>query len=302
MRIISSPGSRTNKYIHSDGSETAIKRHLSGEFDARGEPVFKDNNKYSIVASCSTGCQMNCNFCHLTIKKATFKPSNLDRLVHNIKSAILHEFKLNPDIADKNIKLCWMGMGEALTSLRDVSFATTIILNWAVTKGYAKGIEGVDISTVLPKLPDKWMKQLSALNHQLEVFFDNTELRLFYSLHSVDQKVRDKIIPNAMALNKAIPRLKELHNTTGIPIILHYMFMEGINDSEEQVEDLSKFIKDKGLGDFQLRILRYNSADPDIKESPELFDLLKKVPHNKVQFSAGTDILSACGQFVVEHD
>lgn len=302
MKIVESTSSRTNKYIHDDGSETSIKRHLSGEYLDNGMAVFKDNNKYSVVVSCSTGCQMNCTFCHLTQKEAKFSPISLKRLISNIKQSILAEFQRNPDISSKKIKLCWMGMGDALTSLRDVSFATVVILDWVLVNNYAAGVDGVDISTVLPKLPDRWVSELGALDEYLDTFFDHTSVRLFYSLHSVDQAVRDKIIPNAMPLHKTIPLLKRVNRVMRIPVILHYMFMEGINDSPEQVKDLKRFIAEKGLEGMDLRILRYNSADPSIVESPAVFEILQTIPIKKVQFSAGADILSACGQFVVDYD
>ena len=64
-----------SKYIHEDGSETAIKlvkstQNVLNPITNTMDKVESDRNKYSIFISCSVGCFMKCKFCHLTLKNS----------------------------------------------------------------------------------------------------------------------------------------------------------------------------------------------------------------------------------------
>lgn len=327
MKKISSIESLTNKYIHSDGSETSIKLLPSGQFDTSGGDVkstFEDRNKYSIIISASTGCAMSCNFCHITQKESKYVRLQAEQILQNLKDAISEEAKEHPEIANKYIKLCWMGMGEAILISKSVRWVTVKLLDWVMENKYAKGLDGVDIATVMPKLGDGWMNEFSMLNDVLSKYEVNpnnhvvpnagftkfneykerSALRLFYSLHSTEQETRDIMIPNAMPIDKAMTKIKHFHDKTNVNIVLHYMFMDGINDSEEQIEHLNNFMSVNDLDGFELRILRYNGHSEAIRESDSFRDIIRNVADArskfKVQFSSGFEVLSACGQFVID--
>ncbi len=323
MQKILSPKSLTNKYIHSDNSETSIKLLPSGKFSEEGQSEFRDRNKYSIIISASLGCAMACNFCHITQKNSPFKRIDGEAILSNIKEAIEAEYEINPQISEKYIKLCWMGMGEAILISKEVKYVTLQLLDWVMENNYAKGLDGVDLATVLPKINNGWMDDFTELNLELKKYeinpnndvvpnagfsnlssYDNrSSFRLFYSLHSSEQSVRDVIIPNAMPIDKAMLKIKQFHESTGINIILHYMFMEGVNDSDEQVNHLMHFMQEYSVQNYELRILRYNGHEENIEESLNFKPIIKKISsltnHFKVQFSSGFEVKSACGQFIV---
>jgi len=327
LKKISSPESLTNKYIHVDKSETSIKLLPSGKFNTSGEDVkstFEDRNKYSIIISASTGCAMACNFCHITQKESPYIRISGQQILDNLKEAITAEYLEHPEIANKYIKLCWMGMGEAILISKAVLDVTIELLDWVMLNGYAKGLDGVDIATVMPKIGDSWMADFTTLNTLLKKYDINpnnyiipnsgfssiktynsrSNLRLFYSLHSTEQHTRDLMIPNAMPIDKALSKIKKFHEASQVNIIVHYMFMDSINDSNEQVEHLNTFMASNELDGFELRILRYNGHNDSIKESNNFKSIIKNVSdaHSnfKVQFSSGFEILSACGQFVID--
>lgn len=327
MKKISSQESLTNKYIHNDGSETSIKLLPSGQFDTSGGEVkstFEDRNKYSIIISASAGCAMACNFCHITQKEASYVRISAEAILSNLKEAIQSEYEEHPEISEKYIKLCWMGMGEAILISDAVRNVTIELLDWVMENGYAKGLDGVDIATVMPKIGRGWMEDFTLLNKELDKYEINpnnhivpnagfskigeykerSPLRLFYSLHSTEQETRDIMIPNAMPIDKAISRIKAFSDETKVNIVLHYMFMEGINDSDEQVEHLNNFMQSNELDNFELRILRYNGHKDEIQESLHFREIIQRVAAErskfKVQFSSGFEVLSACGQFVIE--
>lgn len=64
------------KYVHEDGSETAIKhwgscQQIVNPLNQEMETVLNDRNKYTIFISTTRGCFMECKFCHLTMKSCS---------------------------------------------------------------------------------------------------------------------------------------------------------------------------------------------------------------------------------------
>lgn len=334
------------KIVHDDNSETAIKTvsscdtHLTedGEFELNET----DRNKYSIFISDSAGCYMKCQFCYLTLKNMKYSKIAGLELHNNLIEAIEHRISYNilfypkpgtelPEIHNKFVKLCWMGMGDAFVNTHKVASVTRSALNYIIQRGHAKGLDGVDLSTVMPKV--KNVEETFARLQQLEVMlaedynlnphndilvhrdaeFSNTDLtyparsrfRLFYSLHSAIQSSRDELIPNAMPLDKAIPALVKYSEDNKYNVIFHHMFMDGFNDSDEEVDALIALIEKYELQNYELRILRYNTCEVStyIHESDRFKDIIKRLmevhPHIKVQISAGSEVKAACGQFLV---
>jgi len=333
------------KIVHDDNSETAIKTVSSCDTTMTEDGKFElnetDRNKYSIFISDSTGCYMKCQFCYLTLKNMKYSKINGLQLHNNLIEAIDERATYNilhpkpgkelPDIHSKFVKLCWMGMGDAFVDTHKVVAVTRSSLNYIIQRGHAIGLDGVDLSTVLPKV--KNVKETFAQLQQLEVIlaedynlnphsdvlvhrdaeFSNTEttypdrsrFRLFYSLHSAIQESRDKLIPNAMPLDEAIPALLEYSEGNKYNVIFHHMFMDGFNDTDEEIEALIALIEKYELQNYELRILRYNTCEVStyIHESDNFPNIIKRLmevhPHIKVQISTGSEVKAACGQFLV---
>lgn len=317
-----------SKYIHEDGSETAIKlvkstQNVLNPITNKIETITSDRNKYSIFISSSVGCYMKCKFCHLTLKNSEFIKITSEQVLNNLKEAISDAVLFNPEIKNRYIKLSWMGMGDAINNpemVRDVTIGT---LNWVFENNFAVGLDGVDLSTVLPPLKNKkWIQIFHDLESTLKKYkinpiysMDNMEFssgayshknifRLFYSLESGIQEKRDIVIPNAMKLEEAIIQLKEYESSGKYPVIFHQLLVENLNDSEENVESIIRFINEN-FKDNELRVLRYNfCAKSSYKESdrfPRQIKLISdRVNFLKVQVSPGTEVSAACGQFIVK--
>lgn len=317
MNTLYSQETQAFKFTHDDGSETSVKLSPSGSFDSnnldRKNPIVEDKEKYSIIISCSKGCQMECNFCHLTKLKMKFEPLTEAQIFDNVVHSIREVYKSRPDIAGKYIKLCWMGMGEAILQPDIVRTVSVLVLNTVLEEGLAIGVDGVDISTVMPKINSYWQSVFANLNTRLKAFNlnpnnmvgDRTPLRLFYSLHHYDNEERKIIIPNTRDISDAMARITGFRDTTKINVVVHYMFMEGVNDSEEDVVGLVNwFNSNDDYYDTQFRVLRYNSFNTVDAESCKMHLIVKyledymKVKQLKIQYSSGEDISSACGQFL----
>lgn len=314
------------KFIHDDGSETAVKvvKSCSNFRDEQGRvhTEWVDRNKYSVFISSSLGCYMKCPFCHLTIKDSAYRKLRTAQVVANVKEAIEAEVLRKPEMTSRYVKLCWMGMGDAVNQPDMVHDATLELMDWLMSKGYAKGLDCVDLSTVLPPVKDDWMERFCALNQalahlpvnprsflveQAEVStqrtYDNrSRFRMFWSVHSAIQATRDKMVPGGMALVEALPRLREFARQ-GPNLLLHQLFVEGLNDTPAEVDALLELLG-HNFPHQELRVLRYNFCDRSpYREWDRIDDAVARIadghPRLKVQVSAGKEVAAACGQFLV---
>lgn len=314
MQVIQSNDGKVSKYIHADGSETCIKTVNSVE-TINGATISVDKRKYSVIISASAGCPMACTFCSLTIAKTPYVKLTYAQIINNVKDAILNKSQ-DTDLSDKYIKICWMGMGEALLTPLLVHACSIELLDWVLENNLAVGLDCVDIGTVLPKIPSYWENEIMELNHQLHKYSINpfrmkhhSHCRIFYSLHAATQDRRNELIPNATKLSNTMGALSELQSN-GITIVFHYILLDGINDSVHDIGSLicAMYAFYAPDGNYtELRILRYNQhPDSDIKESErfdELVEILQSaLPNVKLQTSYGDEVQSACGQFMCTVD
>lgn len=314
------------KFIHDDGSETAVKVVKScsnfRDADGRVHTEWVDRNKYSVFISSSLGCYMKCPFCHLTIKDSAYKKLYTDQVVANVKGAIEAEIARKPEMKDRYVKLCWMGMGDAVNQPDMVHDATLELMEWLMVKGYTRGLDCVDLSTVLPPVKDGWMERFVTLNTALEkypvnpnsflveqaevsthkAYIGRSRFRMFWSVHSAIQATRDKMVPGAMPLEKALPKLREFAKS-GPNLLLHQLFVENLNDSPEEVDALLGLLHDN-FPQQELRVLRYNFCDRSpYREWDHIDEAVARIADHhaslKVQVSAGKEVAAACGQFLV---
>lgn len=328
MKVLRSDDGLVSKYVHDDTSETAIK-HVSScvtTVSPTGEVQHDDveRNKYSIFISNSAGCFMDCKFCYLTMKQMKYRKLSKEQILANLKEAVESEVTENPNIVNRYVKVCWMGMGDAIATPDLVFWVTLELITWILDNDYAIGLDGVDLSTVLPPVNDGWIKTFHNLDYALNQFkknpnnnqvvskdpssifpdryTDRSNFRLFFSLHSGVQDTRDLLIPKAQNLGKSIRQLLKYSGNNRYNVIFHHMFIEGMNDNYEELREVVDLFSDK-LKNHELRILRYNEcSESDLRESVhfnKLVNLLAGVHKKiKIQVSVGTEISSACGQFL----
>lgn len=316
------------KFIHADGSETAVKvvkscSNFKNSETGTLDTEWVDRNKYSVFISASLGCYLACKFCHLTIKGSAYRKLYTDQVVANVKEAILHEIARKPEMKDRFVKLCWMGMGDALNQPDMVYDATLELMGWLMSNGYTRGLDCVDLSTVLPRVGDAWVERFRELNLALEAYPVNpesfrieqaevstvkeytgrTRFRMFYSVHSAIQETREKMVPRAMLIADAVPLLKRFQENGGPNLLLHTVFVEGLNDGADEVDRLIEFLGNH-FPENELRVLRYNFCDRSpYREIDHIDRAVSKIAEHhsalKVQTSAGKEVAAACGQFLV---
>jgi adenine C2-methylase RlmN of 23S rRNA A2503 and tRNA A37 len=127
---------------------------------------------------------------------------------------------------------------------------------------------------------------------------------MFWSVHSAIQATRDKMVPGGMPLAQALPKLREFARM-GPNLLLHQLFVENLNDTEEEVEALLDLLSNN-FPEQELRVLRYNFCDRSpYREWDHIDDAVARIANQhanlKVQVSAGKEVAAACGQFLVAH-
>lgn len=316
------------KFIHQDGSETAVKvvKSCSNFLDDSGrvQVEWVDRNKYSVFISSSLGCYMKCPFCHLTIKDSDYRKLQTNQVVSNVKEALLAELDRRPEMKDRYVKLCFMGMGDAISQPEMVHDGALELMDWLMSNGYTKGLDCVDLSTVLPPVNDRWLDIFPRLNDALAGFPLNPEsfkveqaeaathqhyesrsrFRMFWSIHSAVQQTRDKMVPGGMPLAEAVKRMRAFA-ASGPNLLLHQLFVEGLNDSTQEVDALLTLLQEN-FSEQELRVLRYNFCDRSpYREWDHIDEAVSRIAQHhkrlKVQVSAGKEVAAACGQFLVAH-
>jgi 23S rRNA (adenine2503-C2)-methyltransferase len=286
------------KYVHDDSSETAIKTIAPGEESCGGS----NRNKFNVFASCSVGCRIGCSFCFLQSKRYKQYDLTSNEISTNVVHAVEKELIRRPELQNTPMNISWMGMGDAFLDLLKIDQAT-----WDIIRCCGLDVfEGVDIATTLPQIRYDDMDRLHYITESLyekkvTAKPDNrTDVRIFYSLHSLNNTTRKKLIPRTLDLDIALPYLSNLDKKYNV--IYHYMFLDYINDHSEDIENLIRMFSSNEHQ--QLRILRYNecpnSKFKETKYFNELIDHLEKeIPNLKVQLSPGSEIQAACGQFLM---
>lgn len=297
------------KYIHENGTETAIKiaPGCSGRSD-----------KVAVFLSSSVGCKMKCLPCYVTGKNIPYEFVMTRVIINNAIRALTDAIAYSPNY-NKPLKISWMGMGEALfMEKKYLTNGTRDLMNFA-----PNGIlDGIDIGTCCPKSLElseiiEKVQDIQSMLHQdlsagkitINPFITkftgdlpHSIIRLFYSLHSVNDETKKKLVPGSYSVDE-IGEAINLTKRCSINPVIHYTLLSGINDRDEDVESLLTWIKKYKLEDVQIRILNYNKC-PNSKLNPsertEEFVNKLMINHQyiKSQISPGKEVSAACGMFL----
>ena len=228
-----------------------------------------------LCVSTQVGCAVGCVFCM----------TGRDGLLRQLGSAeIVAQVVLARRLRAVK-KVVFMGMGEPAHNLDNVLEAIDVL----GTAG-AIGHKNIVFSTVgdrrvFERLPLGVVKPALAL-----------------SLHTTDAELRIRLLPRAPHIDPA--ELVELGETyargTGYPIQYQWTLLEGVNDSDEEMDRLVKLLAGKYA---MMNFIPYNSVNglefkrPSWERAAKLAGYLHQ--HgivSRLRDSAGQDIDGGCGQ------
>ncbi len=246
----------------------------------RIESVFmKYKHGNSVCISSQAGCAMGCRFC----------ASAIGGFVRNLTPAEMLDqvYRIQDETGERIDNVTVMGTGEPLMNLDNTLKFIGIINN---EKGLNLSIRNITISTcgIIPQ-----MIKLSSYK---------LPLTLAVSLHAPNDKIRKTIMPVAEKYHydNLLKACDDYFKTTGRRITFEYALMSGVNDSEENADELAGKIKHLNC---HVNLININPVDErDFKKTSVVNadKFRKKLEKNLINVTIrrvlGQDIDGACGQ------
>lgn len=276
------PAEEVDKRISIDGTRKYVLRFEDNacvETVAMPSTENSQKDRLSVCFSTQVGCAMACAFC-ATGQEGFTRNLSAGEMVEQI----LHAQK---DIGERVTNVVAMGQGEPFLNYDNTLEALHIINN---KKFLGIGARHITVSTC------GVIKGIDQFANEPEQF------TLAISLHAARQEVRDKLMPHVAS--QPLPQLKKaleryIEKTNRRPSF-EYLLMQGVNDSEEDLEALLTFC-DGLLCHVNLLPLNEVPGSPLKPASPQTVRLWTNTlgQHHieaTLRKSHGSDIAGACGQ------
>ena len=229
-----------------------------------------------VCVSSQVGCAVGCAFC-MTGK------GGLERQLGSVE--ILAQVALARRLQPSVQKVVFMGMGEPSHNLDNVLEAIELL---GTEGGFSR--RKLVFSTVgdrraFERLPLGKVKPALAL-----------------SLHTTRAQLRQKLLPRAPKLtpDELVELAEDYARKTSYPIQFQWALLEGINDTDEEIEGLVRLLRGKSA---ILNLIPYNSV-PELEfKRPSLARVVamtRALNHQgirtRLRRSAGQDVDGGCGQ------
>ena len=256
----------------SDGTVKALFR------TAEGHPVeavlmrYRDGRR-SICVSSQSGCPLTCSFC------ATGQMQfGRNLTASEILDQVLHFRRIEP--VDH---LVFMGMGEPLLNFDHVLAAALRLPDVGITH------RRTTISTV------GWLPALKRFVDEVE-----QPIRLAFSLHAADPKLRSRLMPvnDRYPLADVLAECRRYYELRHRKVYVEYVMLAGVNDSPAHAKELAAVL-DPGI--FKVNLIPYNPTGMFDGSSRDAIAAFKHVLDRAripatVRLTRGRDIAAACGQ------
>jgi 23S rRNA (adenine2503-C2)-methyltransferase len=248
------------------------------------ETVLMDYDDWlTACISTQVGCSLGCRFC-ATGQMGFKRDLSLEEIIDQI---LFWNTRLFPKYVGRVV---FMGMGEPFLNWDNLVSALKIINS---KDGLNIGQRKISVSTA--GIPQKIIE-----------FTDlKTEINLAISLHSLDQKSREDVMPIAKQypLSELLKACQYYTSHTRRQLFFEYALIKGKNDSPHHLKLLIDLLKSNNLFFLNLIPLNPTSAglspsDPTIQKHFES-ELENYHLNFSVRRSFGQDISAACGQLAV---
>ncbi|MFA4827054.1 MAG: 23S rRNA (adenine(2503)-C(2))-methyltransferase RlmN [Candidatus Shapirobacteria bacterium] len=276
-------------------NQSTQKALLSLKDGLQIETVLMDYEDWlTACISTQVGCSLGCRFCatgQMGFKRDLSSEEIIDQIIfwkHKISPLSKGEAPAKAGERDLKVgRVVFMGMGEPFLNWENLVSALKIINS---KDGLNIGQRKISISTA--GLPQKIME-----------FADlNTEINLAISLHSLDQKIREYLMPIAKQypLRELLKACQYYTSHTRRQLFLEYALVKDQNDSPRHLKLIIDLLKSNNL--FFLNLIPLNPTSADLSPSDPIIqkhfeiELQKNHLNFSVRRSFGQDISAACGQ------
>ncbi|WP_104696924.1 MULTISPECIES: 23S rRNA (adenine(2503)-C(2))-methyltransferase RlmN [unclassified Helicobacter] len=274
----------TKKYLFKtlDGHtfESVFIKMRDKKLDSQGNII--EGEKYTFCLSSQIGCKVGCAFC-FTAKGGFIRDLSAGEIVEQV----VWLKKDNNLLPEKRVNIVYMGMGEPLNNLDNVSKAIRIL---SELNGLSISARRQTISTsgIAPKI-----KKLGEMN---------LGVQLAISLHAVDNALRTRLIPMNKAYNiqSIIEAVKNFPVDTRKRVMFEYLVIKDVNDDLQSAKVLLKLLD--GIK-AKVNLILFNPHEgsefkrPDMEQVKKFADfLIQRGLLATIRESKGIDISAACGQ------
>ena len=238
--------------------------------------------RYTICVSSQVGCKMGCSFC-LTAKGGFIRNLSAGEIV----GQILWIKRENNIPYERRVNIVYMGMGEPLDNLNNVSKAINILKD---NDGLAIGARRQTIST-------------SGLATQIKKLGEmDLGVLLARSLHAVTDELREKLMPVNKAYNIAsvMDAVRQFPIDMRKRVMFEYLIMDKINDNLSDAKALVKLLH--GIkAKVNLILFNPHEGSPYQRPSQENVEKFRDYLQSRgvtctIRQSKGLDISAACGK------
>lgn len=234
--------------------------------------LIKHKDKITFCISCQIGCPIGCVFC--ATGKLFIRNLSANEIVNQVLFMV-DEIGIRPD------SIVYMGMGEPMLNLDNV-IESVIILN--DTSGFNFSQKKITISTC-------------GIIDGFERLRLKTKCKLAVSLHATTDRVRNDLIPIDVYYADIVTAVHSFSRNTKDKVMIEYMLIAGINDTDSDLNRLKKFDNSKII--FNLSDYNFVSCC-DFKKSDRIDyfknELIKAGFKTLIRYSRGSTEGAACGQ------
>lgn len=253
--------------------------------------IIQDNHLTACLSS-QVGCTVGCPFCatglsgfrrNLSVSEIVDQFLIMQRAVAD---GLLSEFTSH----DRITRIVFMGMGEPLLNY-DALLGAIAVIN----KEMEIGLRRITIST-------------SGIVPRIEQLMDEPrDYNLAISLHSVNPKVRDELVPinRKYTVAQLLDVAGRYADKTGRRVTFEYTMLNGYNASLEDAQQLANSLK--GIH-CHINLIAYNPVDSSFQAPPRSEILAFQQVLQQAGFTVtirhnhGQDDMAACGQLRLYSD
>jgi 23S rRNA (adenine2503-C2)-methyltransferase len=284
----SNDGSKKYLFALHDGYtvESVLLPMKKESVDEEGKLIH--HTKYTICISSQVGCKIGCSFC-LTAKegfKRNLTPGEITAQVLEIK-------KDNNIAQNRRVNIVYMGMGEPLDNIDNVSKAVKLFSD----------LDGLAIA------PRRQTISTSGLSTQIKKLgLMDLGVLLAISLHAVDDTLRQKLMPINKAYNieSIMNAVREFPIDARKRVMFEYLVMQNVNDDIASAKKLVKLLH--GIK-AKVNLIYFNPHIGSDFSRPTQADVIAfqqyLIDHGvlcTIRQSKGLDISAACGQLKEKTD
>ena len=276
-----------------DASVNWVRPTDIGQLEAR---YVRRTDDYCVVyLSSQTGCVQACRMCHLTATGQTkHRNATLEEFLEQA-TVVLEHYDKSPKA--RTVHYNFMARGEALANPVITENSEELFDElWKMARArdlHARFL----VSTILPK---------TSAHLDIRDVFSRYQPEIYYSLYSTDEAFRRRWLPKAQPVEDALDRLVAWQRHSYKIVKIHYAFIEGQNDSADDVNAVCDAIEARGLS-VHVNIVRYNPPSPRHGSEPadEVLErnagiFRARLPNARVRVigRVGFDVHASCGMFV----